>query len=288
LEEGKTIKELFPLVVKDVYIQDDRERSLCPSFMKSGSISLSLLQNEIALKNLRSLSLDNKGEEIKKEDEPKDEMINVKLESVKIPAYEEESRTRKEDTESTFSKERRNRKFTHEEDEKLKALVKKYGEGAWSRIAEEMKTRNRKQVRERYVNFLKKENVTTEFTPEEDVIILQYIQIHGHKWSTIAEKLTGKTPIMIKNRYYAKLRKITKTSKQKSELVILSPREDSSTEEHVTPSDRHFKQNGIAQRAGSQESWVKLKEQEKCMKLALADLRKKIERAKRDDTNPTN
>ena len=114
---------------------------------------------------------------------------------------------RSSDSDQTFTREKRNRKFTREEDEKLKNLVKTYGEGAWSKIAEEMDGRNRKQVRERYINFLKKERVVTEFTPEEDATILQFVQENGRKWSSLAELRVGKTPKMIKNRYYAKLKR---------------------------------------------------------------------------------
>jgi hypothetical protein len=255
--------------------------------MKSGSLGSYRSQNEISLKHMRSFSLGDKEEEIKKGDlysSIKEEVVNseVEAEQIEIPQYEEEPKVKKEDTESIFSKERRNRKFTREEDEKLKALVKIYGEGAWSRIAKEMEGRNRKQVRERYVNFLKKEKVTTEFTPEEDVMILQYVQAEGRKWSAIAEKLTGKTPIMIKNRYYAKLRRTAKETKQRSEQSVTSSRADSSTGEQITPSNRQIKQNGTAQKAGIEEdSWTRLRKQEEYMKSALADLRRRIERTKK-------
>eukprot|EP00826_Nyctotherus_ovalis_P028114 TRINITY_DN2213_c0_g1_i15.p1 TRINITY_DN2213_c0_g1~~TRINITY_DN2213_c0_g1_i15.p1 ORF type:complete len:231 (-),score=77.48 TRINITY_DN2213_c0_g1_i15:432-1067(-) len=160
--EGKTIKELFPLIVKDIYVQEEKEGSLCPSFMKSGTISLSLSQNEIFNRD-QGEKRDIKKEEVK---------VEEVREPIQLPA-EEEPIAKKEGTETTLSREKRNRKFTQEEDERLKTLVKVYGEGAWSRIAEEMEGRNRKQVRERYVNFLKKERVVPEFTSEEDAIILQ-------------------------------------------------------------------------------------------------------------------
>lgn len=285
MEDGKTIKELFPFIVKDIYFQEDRERSLCPSFMKSGSISLSLSQNEISLKNVRAYSIENKGEikkeEVKKEEEAKEEEIKVEEVIEQSEPVHQEEEPKAKDNDSIFSKERRNRKFTRDEDDKLKSLVKVYGEGAWSRIAEEMEGRNRKQVRERYVNFLKKERITTEFTPEEDAIILQFVQSHGRKWSTIAEQLTGKTPIMIKNRYYAKLRRTTKEGKQKSEPLFMSSRADSSTGGQLTPSHQQLKHNGIARETAIQgESLEKLKSQEESMRLALAELRKKIERVK--------
>ncbi len=110
-----------------------------------------------------------------------------------------------------------NKKFTREEDEKLKELVKLYGEGSWSRIAEKMEGRNRKQVRDRYENFLKKERSTQEFSPEEDALIMRLVEEKGRKWNLIAEQLPGRPPIIVKNRYYTKLRRAPSTPSCQSE-----------------------------------------------------------------------
>ncbi len=110
----------------------------------------------------------------------------------------------------TTKKACKNRKFTKEEDDRLRDLVKLYGEGCWTRVAENMPGRNRKQVRERYVNFVKKERSSNEFSPEEDALILSFVQTKGRKWIVISDMLPGRTPIMIKNRYYAKLRHAAK------------------------------------------------------------------------------
>ena len=123
-------------------------------------------------------------------------------------------KTTKRKKKDSCVKEKHNKKFTPEEDEKLKTLVETYGEGTWSFIAKKMNDRNRKQVRERYINFLSTERVETKFTQEEDDTILQYVQEKGRKWSALAELLPGRTPIMIKNRYYSKLQKTLKESEQ--------------------------------------------------------------------------
>ncbi len=118
----------------------------------------------------------------------------------------------------------KNKKFTPEEDEKLKELVKQFGEGAWRRIAESLPGRNRKQVRERYVNFLRKERSPHEFSPAEDTLILNYVQQHGRKWNLISEQLPGRTAIMIKNRYYARLRYSPKNATtEKPEMPTKNP-----------------------------------------------------------------
>jgi len=45
------------------------------------------------------------------------------------------------------------------------------------------------------------------FSPTEDRIILETIKQHGTKWHLITAKLQGRNEVMIRNRYYAKLRK---------------------------------------------------------------------------------
>lgn len=224
-------------------------------------------------------------------EDPNNEMLpSAQVEELPIPQKEiipesvqeniEEVKSKKSDSDQTFTREKRNRKFTREEDEKLKNLVKTYGEGAWSKIAEEMDGRNRKQVRERYINFLKKERVVTEFTPEEDATILQFVQENGRKWSSLAELLVGKTPIMIKNRYYAKLRRSLKGD-DKNKLKVdtsslsISLQQDSSTGELTSPANNFTKL-----KKADKESLERLKEQEKNMKLALAEVRLRIERIK--------
>jgi len=96
-------------------------------------------------------------------------------------------------------------RFSAKEDEKLKKLVEKLGESSWSKIAKEMPGLNRKQIRDRYVNYLKKERTIKEFTAEEDQTILRLVREKGRLWSKIAGELVGRTPIMVKNRFYATL-----------------------------------------------------------------------------------
>ncbi len=101
----------------------------------------------------------------------------------------------------------RKKTYTAEEDRLLLQLVRRYGEKNWSKIAELMPGRNRKQLRDHYVNFLKKTVSHREFTAEEDEIIFSVVKQHGHAWKRIADLLPGRTPIMIKNRYNSQLRR---------------------------------------------------------------------------------
>jgi len=275
LGEGKITKELFPILIKESYERDDY--SLCPSFMKSRSLSFP--QSNLIY------SIENRQEEFNIKEQEDDKEL---LEIIELPKCKEQSTTHQDTIEATFSKERRNRKFTQEEDEKLRVLVKVYGEGAWSQIAEEMKGRNRKQVRERYVNFLKKEHIVPEFTTEEDVTILKYVQTHGRRWSAISEQLTSKTPIMIKNRYYTKLAKIRINNTHKGELYsAINSKVDSSTG-LVSLLSSSKNGNQRFEKKGQNRSIERLKVQEKNMRTALTELRKRIERTKAKEPDPSN
>lgn len=99
--------------------------------------------------------------------------------------------------------------FTPEEDDQLAELVKTYGETKWSLIASIMKKWNRKQLRERYINFIKGKSTAANFTAAEDAVIAEHIKVHGHAWKDLTAKLPGRSPIAIKNRYYKVILKKT-------------------------------------------------------------------------------
>lgn len=276
-EDPRTIKELFPSIVDDLTYNGDMERSLCPDFMKSGSASLSFNRSITS-------SLEHHREELVKENLTEELATIKEKQNIENQDYD---KLKSENGNSGANNMRHNRKFTREEDEKLKNLVKQYGEGSWLRIAEDMEGRNRKQVRERYINFLKKERVVSEFTTEEDVLIVQCVHKHGRKWSLIAEKLIGRTPIMVKNRYYTKLRKTMKAEdkhKSKNPISSLSTSQADSFNGEVSSPDIQSSKGEIKTGKESfkfeEDGLEKLKQQEKNMKEALVVLRDRIAKLK--------
>lgn len=94
--------------------------------------------------------------------------------------------------------------WSEEEDNQLKQLYNIYS-GKWSIIAEHMNGRSGKQIRERYINKLDPKVNKKSFTPEEDEQILRLQKIYGNKWKVIAKEMNGRTPDMIKCRFYSKL-----------------------------------------------------------------------------------
>lgn len=110
----------------------------------------------------------------------------------------------------------RKKTYTEEEEELLVRLVTQFGEGNWAAIAAHMPGKNRKQLRERYMYFLKRGQRDEKFTEEEDNYIMETIRREGRMWSKMASALPGKNSLMIKNRYYSKLRKEMKKAASKS------------------------------------------------------------------------
>ncbi|CAD8092069.1 unnamed protein product [Paramecium sonneborni] len=96
--------------------------------------------------------------------------------------------------------------WSPQEDEQLKELVKKFGK-KWSKICTVMNWRTGKQVRERYLNQLQGTINQDKWTEEEDKMILKLYRKFGTKWSYISSFLNGRPENMVKNRFYANLKR---------------------------------------------------------------------------------
>lgn len=92
-------------------------------------------------------------------------------------------------------------KFTPTEDAKLRALVKFLGESSWNKVSEYMGTRNARQCRDRYKNYLAPNLNSKPWTLEDDEKLNKLIQTIGKKWSLVAKEFPGRTDINIKSRY---------------------------------------------------------------------------------------
>ncbi|KAA8499442.1 Transcription factor MYB52 [Porphyridium purpureum] len=90
-----------------------------------------------------------------------------------------------------------------DEDERLHAAVLQFRPNQWSRVADSVKTRSRKQCRARWVNYHQANRLNREWTADEDRELLRQLSIHGKRWSRIASSIPGRTENDCKNRYHS-------------------------------------------------------------------------------------
>ena len=133
-------------------------------------------------------------------------------ESLTSSAY---SSTEASDTEEkvetkTVEKVKLRDKFTLDEDVKLKYLVSYFGVGNWKIIAAAMETKNPRQCRERWRNYLSPSVKINNWTTNEDFILVQKFAEVGPHWKTIAKFLKGRSPNSIRNRWKLLLKKSEK------------------------------------------------------------------------------
>ena len=116
-------------------------------------------------------------------------------------------------------KKTKHRKFTAEEDKKLKSAISVHGTSDWMKIASLMEGRNSRQCRERWLNYLSPKLNNSEWTKEEDQFLLEKINEMGKLWVQIAKYFPGRTDQMMKNRYNKLKREDGTTKKRKPRVV---------------------------------------------------------------------
>lgn len=103
------------------------------------------------------------------------------------------------------------RKFTQEEDEKLRELVQDHGQKQWDVIARNFTDRTARQCRDRWKHYLSP-SVTPkkDWTITEDRLLLQCTQKYGAQWAALVKFFPGRTDINLKNRWNKLQRKSKK------------------------------------------------------------------------------
>lgn len=96
--------------------------------------------------------------------------------------------------------------WSKEEDDKILALVEIYGK-TWSNLAKIMRSRNGKQIRDRFINVLDPNVKKGKFSSREDKKIKELYLKYGPRWATISKGLLNRTPDMIKNRFHSSIKK---------------------------------------------------------------------------------
>ena len=112
-------------------------------------------------------------------------------------------------------------KFTPEEDAQLKELVDLYGDD-WNLIANKMVSRNPRQCRDRYMNYLSPTVNSSPWTPEDDIKLQQLHLEYGPKWVKISRHFQNRTDTNIKNRWMV-LQRQQRSRKETEQRVPFQP-----------------------------------------------------------------
>lgn len=119
------------------------------------------------------------------------------------------------------------KKFTEEEDTKLKILVEKMGPKKWDIIAKQMPGRTGRQCRDRYKNYLMPGFFSGQWSKEEDELLHQKYMEYGSQWSKLTKFFTNRSANALKNRWnYFVSRQYTPESDSSQELHQLNDLED--------------------------------------------------------------
>ena len=116
-----------------------------------------------------------------------------------------------------------------EEDERVRMHVEMYGTQSWAQISRELNNtyhdgrsvRLGKHCRERWYNHLNPDLKKTEWTAEEDQILLSLYQEMGSSWSKIAKHIPGRTENHVKNRWNSLARKAKSHLESQAELELM-------------------------------------------------------------------
>jgi hypothetical protein len=106
--------------------------------------------------------------------------------------------------------------WSHTEELLLKDLVAEHGIKKWAKIARALNKsfnshRKGKHCRERWNNHLNPEINKSEWSYEEDLILLSEFKKIGKKWSSISKCLNGRTENAVKNRWNTLMKSVQQT-----------------------------------------------------------------------------
>lgn len=113
-------------------------------------------------------------------------------------------------------------KFSPEEDAKLLNLVQQYGAKNWIKISQLMETRNPRQCRERYNNYINPNLRKDEWKKEEDDLIEEKVLEFGPKWNKISKFFDNRSDYSIRNRWMMLERHKAKSKKIDNKFKVKS------------------------------------------------------------------
>lgn len=113
-------------------------------------------------------------------------------------------------------------KWTPEEDEKLKALVQRFGSHDWKHIATYLPSHSEHQCQHRWFKVLDPELVKGPWTKEEDEKVIELVNLYGNKqWALVAKHLKGRLGKQCRERWHNHLNPNVKKSSWTAEEDLI-------------------------------------------------------------------
>jgi len=113
--------------------------------------------------------------------------------------------------------------WTNEEDFLLLKYYEIYGNN-WRAISKRLKTRNSKQIRDRFINCLDPNAIVhSNFTEQDDQKLIQLYPKYRQYWKKYVKYFPNRTSLMIKNRFLRKLNWVINQYKKKKNMNDIHP-----------------------------------------------------------------
>lgn len=94
------------------------------------------------------------------------------------------------------------KRWTQEEDERLREAVGRHGERNWKSIAEEVPGRNHTQCLQRWTKVLAPGLVKGHWRPDEDELLKELVAEGRKNWGQVATRIPGRTSKQCRERWY--------------------------------------------------------------------------------------
>ena len=131
-------------------------------------------------------------------------------------------------------------RWTKDEDERLKMLVQRYGEDDWWRVAGYMRDRNARQCRERYVDYLSPRLHNDPWTPEEEAMLTEKVNMYGRKWVRLTSFFQARSAASLRNHWALMMHRNERIAKAQAEAEAAAAAQAAAANDAVDEQDMSF------------------------------------------------